>query len=113
MERTKKEIIKSVLEYAKVVDRIFENVEVRLYGSYHNNTAGPQSDIDVAVISDDFKDMDYLLSLKILNRLRLGLDLDIEPISMTFDEFINPQIGSIACSVAASSEIVYKSEAWY
>ncbi|MBF0312025.1 MAG: nucleotidyltransferase domain-containing protein [Oligoflexia bacterium] len=99
--------------YGKVLERIFDDVEIRLYGSYHRNAATKDSDIDLAVISPDFRDMNYLLSLKILNRLKLGVDLDIEPISLTPEEFQNPLIGSIAYSVAKDSETVFTSAPWF
>lgn len=107
MARSRSEVIASAIQYGKVLSTLFDDVEVRLYGSYHHGNANKHSDIDLAVISSDFLDMNYLLSLKLLNRLKINVDVEIEPIAMTPDELQNPAIGSIAAAVARDSEIVY------
>jgi predicted nucleotidyltransferase len=108
MVRTKEQILEVAEKYGKALSYVFENIEIRLYGSYHNGNPHQDSDIDFAVISNDFNDMDYLLSLKILNRMKILIDDDIEPISLTPQEFLNPPIGSIASALRKSSEVVYK-----
>lgn len=108
MARERNEVINSAIRYGELLSTLFDDVEVRLYGSYHHNTANQHSDIDLAVISSDFADMDYLLSLKLLNRLKINIDVDIEPISLTPEELQNPLLGSIAAVVAKDSELVYR-----
>ena len=103
MARTKEDVIKSVTAYASVLDKLFDNLQVRLYGSYHKGLQTDHSDIDVAVISDDFRFIDYFVSLKLLQRLKIDIDLDIEPISLTPEEFKNPEVGSIQYSIATVS----------
>jgi predicted nucleotidyltransferase len=110
MARKKEDVIKSVEAYAKVLNKLFDNLQVRLYGSYHLGSQKDQSDIDVAVISDDFKFIDYFVSLKLLQRLKIGIDLSIEPISLTPEEFNNPEIGSIQYSIAQNSELIFPSK---
>ena len=82
-------------------------MEIRLFGSYHHNTATRHSDIDLAVISSDFVDIDYLLSLKLLNRLKIKIDVDIEPIALVPEELKNPELGSIASAISKDSELIY------
>lgn len=110
MLRDKKDVLEVCVKYGEVLEEVFQNFEVRLYGSYHNGTPNKHSDIDVAVVCDEFKDVDYILSLQILNRLKCKVDSYIEPISMYFEELNSPLPGSIEAQVSKSSELVYKSK---
>ncbi len=109
MVREKDEVLRVCREYGRVLEQVFENFEVRLYGSYHKGNPTKHSDIDVAIICDEFKGIDYILSLQILNRLKLNVDSYIEPISMCFEELAKPLPGSIEAQVAKSNELVYRS----
>jgi predicted nucleotidyltransferase len=107
--RSKTEVIEAIRKFGVILDKVFSRFEIRLYGSYFNGSPTADSDIDVAVVCDEFKGIDYMLSLQILNRLRLDADLYIEPISMYFDELSSPLPGSIESAVAKASEVVYRS----
>jgi predicted nucleotidyltransferase len=113
MARSKEEVIESSIKFGKEVSRLFDNVEIYLYGSYLKGTAKNESDIDLAVVSTDFVDMGYIVSLKILNKLRIPIDLDIEPIAILPDEMENPMLGSIASYIKKESQLVYKSPALF
>ncbi len=108
MVRKKSEIKKIAQAYGKYLSQIFDDVEIRLFGSYYKGSAKESSDIDLAVISPDLGNMDYLLSLKILNRLKIPISSDIKPISLTPEDLRKPKLGSIAYSIARESEVVYK-----
>lgn len=108
MARSRAEVINSAVKYGELLSTLFDDIEIRLFGSYHHNTANKHSDIDLAVISSDFADMNYMLSLKLLNRLKINIDVEIEPISIIPDELQNPKIGSIASVISKDSELVYK-----
>jgi predicted nucleotidyltransferase len=109
MARSKEDVIKSAVKFGEEVARLFDNVEVYLYGSYYKGTAKNESDIDLAVVSTDFVDMGYIVSLKILNKLRIPIDLDIEPIALLPEEISSPMLGSIASYIKKESILVYKS----
>jgi predicted nucleotidyltransferase len=109
MARSRSEVISSAQKYGELLSTLFDDVEVRLFGSYHHNNANQHSDIDLAVISSDFADMDYMLSLKLLNRLKVNIDVEIEPISLTPEEFQHPELGSIASVIAKDSVLIFKS----
>lgn len=67
-------IFKSALEAAGIrVDRLI------LFGSYATGTAGEESDVDVAIISEDFKNMNLLERLETIG-LALGKARIMEPI---------------------------------
>ncbi len=58
-----------------------------LFGSYALGTATPESDVDLAVLSDDFASMDLWSKLSLLGRARLGLARPMEIIGLTGAEF--------------------------
>ena len=80
-------IIEEVTEYKKLLQA--DNlpiVSVYVFGSYAKGNAGKDSDIDVAVISPDFKSrwsaLDYLYS-----KLPYGLGWTIEPVGFSPADF--------------------------
>lgn len=65
--------------YSELVIRHLPVKQVYLFGSYAREAAGPDSDIDIAVIVERL-DGDYLDEQARLFRLRRSVDLRIEPI---------------------------------
>lgn len=59
-----------------------------LFGSYANNTATKYSDIDIAIVSDNFTG-DMWEDKKILRNYRSKISWDISPIPFKKDEFEN------------------------
>jgi predicted nucleotidyltransferase len=110
MVRTKADVIQACIKYGKVLETVFSGFELRLYGSYHEGNPTVHSHIDVAVVCNEFKDIEYTLSLQILNRLKVDVDTYIAPISLDYDEFHHPLPGSIAAQVAKTNELVFKSQ---
>jgi predicted nucleotidyltransferase len=107
MVRSKDEILKSANLFGEKVSELFDDVQIRLYGSYYRNEARPGSDIDLAVISPDFNEMNYILALKVLNRIKNKIDVEIEPIALTPEEMETPEIGSIASYISKENLLVY------
>ena len=69
--------LKSAKEFAAVVTEKFSGVRVYLFGSYAKGTFNENSDIDIAVVFEDF---DNLLEIQLeLMRLRRKIDNRIEP----------------------------------
>ena len=66
------------LEFAKLVKKNMQVKQIYLFGSYAKKTNHIDSDIDIAVVSDDFSKnkMDNMLKLM---RLRREVDAMIEP----------------------------------
>jgi len=65
------------------IDRIF------LYGSYANDTQRKDSDIDIVVVSDSFKGMDYWHRINILADTISDIFQPIEAVGMTNEEWNN------------------------
>ena len=108
MVKNSEELNIIITNYGKQLETLFDGVEIRLFGSYLNNCAKPYSDIDLAVISPDFNGIDYITALKLLNRLKNNICVDIEAIPIAYDDFIAPKLGSIAYEVSKNSKLVYK-----
>ena len=75
----KEEALKLAKEYASIVIEHFSVKEIILYGSYANDRAHENSDIDIAVIVEEI-DQNILEAQAELFKLRRDLDLRIEPV---------------------------------
>lgn len=71
--------IKKAEQYAEEVAKILNPKAIVLFGSYAKGTAKSNSDIDIAVILDDFTG-DFLEISKLLYKLRRNISADIEPV---------------------------------
>jgi predicted nucleotidyltransferase len=80
----KKSAINCARTYAKKVKDDLSFNRIYLFGSFVNDTATEDSDIDVAIIVDDFdkegSQFDWLATSSRLWRLTEGVSFDIEPI---------------------------------
>lgn len=75
----KEAVVKLAERYALEVVKMLNPQAVVLFGSYAKGTAKADSDIDIAVILNDFTG-DYLEIYKQLYRLRRDISADIEPV---------------------------------
>ena len=78
-KKTDFSIVKAkALKFAKLVKKNMQVKQIYLFGSYAKKTNHIDSDIDIAVVSDDFSknQMDNMLKLM---RLRREIDAMIEP----------------------------------
>jgi len=60
-----------------------------LFGSYANGTSRDGSDIDIAVISGDFKGMDYWKRIDVMSKAIFKTYEPIEAVAFTPDEWEN------------------------
>jgi len=75
----KNTVVKISEQYASEVLKILKPAAIVLFGSYAKGTENSDSDIDIAVICDNFTG-DYLEVSKQLYKLRRNISADIEPI---------------------------------
>jgi len=74
----KSKVINIVKEYAKLVLKNIEPIEIILYGSYAKGTAREDSDIDIAVIVSEVMN-DFLDEATMLYKLCHQIDNRLEP----------------------------------
>ena len=99
-----KEIIEIVNKYTQKVKNYMPVRMIVLYGSYAEGFGRESSDIDIAVVVDQFKG-DYLKASAELFNLVRGVNKRIEPISISAK---NDKSGFLK-SILKRGKIVYKS----
>ncbi len=87
MAKTAVDIKRIIEEYAARLQPEVRVVKVILFGSHARGTAGEWSDIDIAVISNDFKRMKPLERIEFLAMRSKGCDVDLSPLPYTLDAY--------------------------
>jgi predicted nucleotidyltransferase len=83
----KSEAIKIAQEYALLIKKTYRNAKVILFGSYVKGSFHNESDIDIAIILNNY---DNILNIQLdLMRLRRKIDSRIEPHALKFSDFNN------------------------
>jgi uncharacterized protein len=85
MDRT--EAIKKTVQYSEVVRTHFKTAKVLLFGSYATNTFTEESDIDIAIVIDEYTNL--LDTQLLLMQLRRKIDSRIEPHPFKTEDFKN------------------------
>ncbi|HNX07908.1 MAG TPA: nucleotidyltransferase domain-containing protein [Bacteroidales bacterium] len=82
-------------KYAYVVNANFNSVKIILFGSYAKGNFNKDSDIDIAVILNDFNDI-IEMQVKLM-KLRRKIDSRIEPHPFREKDFVlsNPVVNEI------------------
>jgi hypothetical protein len=65
-----------------------------IFGSYAQGRATKDSDLDLLIISDDFKKMDLWERLCLLGRARKGICRPMEILGLTREEFAEQKTGT-------------------
>ena len=83
------ENIKNIIEdYLRDLDSEIKIEKAVLFGSYAKGTYDKDSDIDLAIFSDYFKDMNRVEGIKyLLKKARKYRGIDLEPISFTKQDY--------------------------
>ena len=83
----KNEAIKIAKLYAKLIRQKYKNADVIMFGSYINGNYHNESDIDIAVVLNNF---DNVMNIQLeLMRLRRKIDSRIEPHPFRISDFNN------------------------
>ena len=82
------DIRKIIEDYLKELSSEIKIDKVILFGSYAKGNHGIDSDIDLAIFSDSFKDMDRIESIKyLLKKARKFRGVDLQPISFSNENY--------------------------
>ena len=79
------EIATSVKKFAKEVSKKYKISAIILFGSYAKGTNHEDSDIDIAIVSEDFEDIYDVMA--ILMGMTWDIDARIEPHPITKDDY--------------------------
>ena len=80
-----KDIVESVNKFIEEIKKKYNITAVILFGSYAKGTANENSDIDIAVVSDDFDDIYDCMA--ILMGMTWDIDARIEPHPITTEDY--------------------------
>lgn len=82
------EIKKIIADFKKALAKQGIKTErLILFGSQARGTAGEYSDIDLVIISSDFKDLNFMQRCELLGRAIAEIMEPIEPLAYTPEEF--------------------------
>lgn len=82
-----KEIISSINKFIEEIKKQYNITAIILFGSYAKGTENEDSDIDIAVISDDFDDIYDCMAT--LMGMTWDIDARIEPHPITTEDYQN------------------------
>lgn len=88
--KVNKEIVDIIDKYIAVVKENYNIVAIILFGSYAKGTEHKDSDIDIAVITDDIKTDIFDEEVRLMI-LRKGIDYRIEPHIITVADYENDE----------------------
>ena len=88
--KIKKEIADIIEKYIAIIKENYDVVAIILFGSYAKGTEHEDSDIDIAVITDDIKTDTFDEEVKLMI-LRKGIDYRIEPHIITVGDYENDE----------------------
>ncbi len=90
-----KEIYRIITEYKQKLEGMGIKVKkIIIYGSHAKGKVEEHSDIDLFIVSDDFKDMDLWERLCLLGRARIGIKKPMEILGLTEEEFDSENSGT-------------------
>ena len=78
-------IMESIQKYIEKISEHYKIEAIILFGSYAKGTENEDSDIDIAVISDDFEDIYDCMA--VLMGMTWDIDARIEPHPITTEDF--------------------------
>lgn len=85
-----KSIQQSIEDYIKKISKQIPIQKVIVFGSYAKGNFRNDSDIDLAVFSDYFKNMSRVDGITYLLMEASDYDIDLEPQAFTLDDYKNP-----------------------
>lgn len=111
-------MVKEKRKIDKIINKLVNNLEASgikvyrliLYGSFAYGKPKPYSDIDVAVISPNFKGKGILKRQELLGEAIFSLGEPIEALGYTPQECKNPHPLSFISEILSTGKIVYRRE---
>jgi len=91
MVKIPSEIVKLIEDFIELVKK--DNIKIEkviLFGSYAKGNYHKDSDIDLAIISPDFKQSDYIKNMSKLLLKSIELKVDIQTLPFSMEEYNEP-----------------------
>lgn len=108
MAKTRTQVDASVFQAIKYLNKYFKIRQAILFGSQVSGQAGKLSDIDLAVISQDFKNRRWENLVTVFARLSLvcGSSIEIHPFS--WDDLKDARPTNFLGHILKTGKVVYK-----
>lgn len=110
MVKTKTEVKKLIEEYAIALSSVITVDKIILYGSYADGHPKEWSDIDIAVISRDFKGKDRFEIQEVLAEKHVGCSSYLEPIGYSLEEYENAHYLTFLGEIKRTGIVIYEAE---
>src|SRR5919108_2806424 len=107
MVRTNYQIRTAVREFIQALKPDIAVDQVILYGSYATGRAREESDIDIAILPNDFTRMSELEVIQLLAHRRIHCDSMLMPVGYTPAEFADPD-NAFAREIARTGKVIYR-----
>ena len=107
MVRTESQIRAAVKGFIRALEPKVHVQQIILYGSYAKGQAREESDIDIAVISDDFARMSELEAIQMLAHRMIYCDSLLMPVAYTPVKFNDPD-NAFAREIARTGKVIYR-----
>ncbi len=109
MAETRAATLKAINQFIKTAEKRLDIRKVILFGSQATGEVREWSDIDLAVISDDFKDMDFRDRLLLLNRIAWdGGVTEVDALGYTPEEFESENPLDLVTEIKEHCVVVYE-----
>lgn len=108
MVSTPAQIRQIVRAFVRTLEPDIHVQRVVLYGSYANGGAHKWSDIDIAVLSDDFEHMTEIEKTQFLARRTIHCDSRLVPMGYTPAQFDNAQPYQFAAEIKRTGKVMYE-----
>ena len=106
MAKSADSVEKKLKDFVALMRERYNIYAVVLYGSYAEGRGHDDSDIDVAVFSDDFGKAPYE-EMKALFRLRRQIDTDIEPLPFSRDAYFGNDATEFVNEIVRKGKVIY------
>ena len=90
MDRIPESIQKIIEDYVMKLSKDIHIEKVIVFGSYANGNPHKYSDVDIAIFSDYFKNMNRVDGIYFLLLYAMDYDIDLEPQPFTLDDYKQP-----------------------
>ena len=110
MVTTKIDIKRTVKEFVAKLEPEVSVKKVILYGSYAHGRADEWSDIDIAVISDDFKKINPFKQAEFLALRKKGCDPRLEPLAFTLKEYKTASHLTFLGEIKRTGKVIYEAK---
>ncbi len=107
MLKTKVDIKQIGREVAEFLSNYIKVNRLILYGSYAHDNPREDSDLDIAVISEDLKKMTIIERMELFSKAALIIDSRIELKGFDKSEYMNPAKASMLEVIKKKGKVIY------